>query len=80
MVWRARRNVKYLDLTLFFPAWIERLSGGDRRIERNSAGVTNRLSKLLDEIVVFFVCADPKPDDEITVFLRNSAIVIPDSY
>jgi hypothetical protein len=26
------------------------------------------------------VCADPKPDDEIAMFLRNSAIVIADSY
>jgi hypothetical protein len=35
---------------------------------------------MLDEVVVVFVRADPKPDDEIAVFLRNSAIVIADSY
>jgi hypothetical protein len=35
---------------------------------------------LVDEIVVLFVRADPKPDDEITVLLGNSAIVITDSY
>jgi hypothetical protein len=34
---------------------------------------------LLDEAVVVFVRADPKPDDEIALFLRNSSIVISDS-
>ena len=38
------------------------------------------LAKLSDEIIVIFVRADPKPDDEITVSLRNSAIVISDSH
>ena len=35
---------------------------------------------MVNEIVVVFVRADPKPDDEITVLLGNSAIVISDSY
>jgi hypothetical protein len=35
---------------------------------------------LSDEIVVVFVCADPKPDDEIAVLLCNSAIMIADSH
>ena len=39
-----------------------------------------RLAKLSDQTIVVFVRADPKPDDEIAVFLRNSAIVIADSY
>ena len=38
------------------------------------------LAKLSDQTIVVFVRADPKPDDEIVVFLRNSAIVIADSY
>ena len=38
------------------------------------------LAKLSGQTIVVFVRADPKPDDEIAVFLRNSAIVISDSY
>jgi len=38
-----------------------------------------RLPQLPDEIVVFFVGADPKPDDQIAMLLCDSAIVIPDS-
>ena len=38
------------------------------------------LAKLSDQTIVVFVRADPKPDDEIAVFLRNSAIVISDSH
>jgi hypothetical protein len=34
---------------------------------------------LSHEVVVLFVRADPKPDNEIAVLLRNSAIVISDS-
>jgi len=38
-----------------------------------------QLSQLPHEVVIVFVCADPKPDDEIVVHLGNSAIVIADS-
>ncbi len=38
------------------------------------------LAKLSDQTIVVFVRADPKPDDEIAVFLRNSAIVVADSH
>ena len=38
------------------------------------------LAQLSDEIVVFLVCANPKPDREIAVSLRKSAIVISDSH
>ena len=38
------------------------------------------LANLSKEIVVVFVCADPKPDDEIPVLLCNSAIMIADSH
>jgi len=34
---------------------------------------------LSDEVVVVFVRTDPKPDHEIAVSLRNSAIVVADS-
>src|SRR6266576_792401 len=37
------------------------------------------LAQLSDEIVVFLVRANPKPDREIAVSLRKSAIVISDS-
>jgi hypothetical protein len=47
---------------------------------RDAARIAQRLPQLLDEVVVVFVRADPKPDDEIAVFLRNNAIVISDSY
>ena len=38
------------------------------------------LAKLSHEIVIVFACADPKPDDEIAMFLCHSAIVIADSH
>ena len=38
------------------------------------------LPELVNEIVVVLVRADPKPDDEIAAFLRNSAIVVADSH
>ena len=38
------------------------------------------LAKLSGQTIVVFVRADPKPDDEIAVFLRNSAIMISDSH
>ena len=47
---------------------------------RNVVRGARRLAKLSDQIVVVFVCADPKPDDQIPMLLRNSAIVISDSY
>jgi hypothetical protein len=37
-------------------------------------------ANISNEVVVVFVRADPKPDDKIAVFLRNSAIVISDSH
>ena len=51
----------------------------NRWLRRDAARIAQRLPQLLDEVVVVFVRADPKPDDEIAVFLRNSAIVISDS-
>jgi len=60
-----------------------RVKGFPRRnrwLRRDAARIAQRLPQLLDEVVVVFVRADPKPDDEIAVFLRNSAIVIADSY
>ena len=39
-----------------------------------------QLSQLSHEVVVVFGRADPKRDDEITVLLGNSAIVIADSH
>ena len=47
---------------------------------RNVVRGARTLAKLSDQSIVVFVRADPKPDDEIAVFLRNSAIVIADSY
>ena len=47
---------------------------------RNVVRGARTLAKLSDQSIVVFVRADPKPDDEIAVFLRNSAIVISDSY
>jgi hypothetical protein len=38
------------------------------------------VAQLSDEIVVFLVRANPKPDREIAVSLRKSAIVISDSH
>ena len=49
-------------------------------VGRDNGRVANRLPQLLDEIVVLFVCANPKPDDEIAVLLCNSTIVIADSH
>jgi hypothetical protein len=39
----------------------------------------NISANLSNEIVVVFVCADPKPDHEVAVLLCNSAITIADS-
>ena len=47
---------------------------------RNVVRGARTLAKLSGQTIVVFVRADPKPDDEIAVFLRNSAIVIADSY
>ena len=47
---------------------------------RNVVRGARTLAKLSDQTIVVFVRADPKPDDEIAVFLRNSAIVIADSH
>ena len=47
---------------------------------RNVVRGARTLAKLSDQSIVVFVRADPKPDDEIAVFLRNSAIVIADSH
>ena len=47
---------------------------------RNVVRGARTLAKLSDQTIVVFVRADPKPDDEIAVFLRNSAIVISDSH
>ena len=47
---------------------------------RNVVRGARRLAKLSDEIIVVLVRPDPKPDNEIAVFLRNSAIVISDSH
>ena len=71
-----KAGTRKLSATLLqfnFPAAI----GGSRE---DAARMAQRLPQLLDEVVVVFVRADPKPDDEIAVFLRNSAIVISDSY
>jgi hypothetical protein len=38
----------------------------------------NQLSQLSHEVVVFFVCADPKPHDKVTFSTRQSAIMITD--
>ena len=46
---------------------------------RSGARGARILAKLSHEIVVVFVCTDPKPDDEIAVLLGNSAMVIADS-
>jgi hypothetical protein len=35
---------------------------------------------LPDELVVFFVAADPKPDDQLTVAASESAIMISDPH
>jgi hypothetical protein len=43
---------------------------------RPSSSTARQLS---NEVVVVFVCADPKPDDNLTMLLRKSAIVIADS-
>jgi hypothetical protein len=37
-------------------------------------------ANLSNEIVVIFVCADPKPDDQIAVLLCNSTIMIANSH
>ena len=47
---------------------------------RNVVRGARTLAKLSDEIIVIFVRADPKPDDEIAMLLSNSAIVITDSH
>jgi hypothetical protein len=47
---------------------------------QDAAGVVQRLPQSSDEVIVVFVHADRKPDDEIAVFLRDCAIVISDSY
>ena len=54
------------------------IQNGIARLESGSQEAI--LTELFNKIVVFLVCADPEPDDEIAVFLRNSAIVISDSY
>jgi hypothetical protein len=36
-------------------------------------------TQLSNEVVVVFVCANPKPDDKLTMLLCKSAIVIADS-
>ena len=46
---------------------------------RNVVRGARRLAKLSDQIVVVFVCADSKPDDEIAVLLCNSAVMIANS-
>jgi hypothetical protein len=58
----------------------KRVSGCDWRIARDAARVVQQLPQCPDEVVVVFVRADPKPDDEIAVLLCNSAIVIADSH
>ena len=62
------------------PTQAQRLSHCHWRIGRDNAGVANRLPQLPDEVVVFFVGADPKPDDEIAVLLCHRAIVISYSH
>ncbi len=47
---------------------------------RNVVRGARTLAKLSDEIIVIFVRADPKPDDEIAVLLCNSAVMIADSH
>jgi len=38
------------------------------------------LTELVNESTIVFVRADPKPDDQIAMLLRKSAIVITDSH
>ena len=66
------RNLSATLLQFNFPA----ASGGSGE---NHCLSRQRLPQLPDEIVVIFVGADPKSDDEISVLLCNSAVVIPDS-
>ena len=47
---------------------------------RNAARGVRILAKLSDEIVIVFVRADPKPDDEIAMLLGNSTIMVADSH
>jgi hypothetical protein len=47
--------------------------------KKTNAGLVQQLSHLSHEIVIVFVRADPKPDDEIAMLLGKSAIVIADS-
>ena len=51
-----------------------------QRLSFKPGNQESTLPELVNEIVVVLVRADPKPDDEITVPMRNSAIVISDSH
>jgi hypothetical protein len=51
-----------------------------QRLSFKPGNQESTLPELVNEIVVVLVRADPKPDDQIAVLLRNSAIVISDSY
>jgi len=51
-----------------------------QRLSFKPGNQESTLPELVNEIVVVLVRADPKPDDEVAVFLRNGAIVIADSY
>jgi len=51
----------------------------NRRFGRNTARVAKRLPQLLNEIVIFFVRADPKPNDQFAVTTRQSTVMIADS-
>jgi hypothetical protein len=52
-----------------------RKSGTEKRDFRD-----RQLSQLSHEVVVIFVRADPKPDDQIAMLLCNRTIMIADSH
>jgi hypothetical protein len=51
-----------------------------QRLSFKPGNQESTLPELVNEIVVVLVRADPKPDDEITMLLCNSTIMITDSH
>ena len=77
---QSRKGISEIEGKAAKVAAKEREPRRNRWLRRDAARIAQRLPQLLDEVVVVFARADPKPDDDIAVFLRNSAIVISDSY